>query len=96
MSTIPTIQIPSTELKGIITTLINDYIRIERTETGLNYQQKSNFKRGQISIVATLMGEKWDFYETGQCYYDFLKYLVEKYELSGVSRINDLWESKKK
>lgn len=87
---IPTIQINSTELKEIITTLISDYIRIEKTETGLNYQQKINFKMGQINIIASLIGEKWDFHGTGQCYHDFLKYLFWKYKLSGVSEINDL------
>ncbi|MCY9311678.1 hypothetical protein MOF23_22360 [Bacillus inaquosorum] len=96
MSTIPTVQIPSDDLKKFMTTLINDYIRIEITETGLNYQQKNNFKMGQISIIAMLIGETWDFHRTGQSYYDFLKYLVEKYELSGVLRINDLWEPRKK
>lgn len=87
---LPTIQINSTDMKEIITTLINDYIRIEKHETGLDYQQKNNFKMGQINIVASLIGEKWDFHKTGQCYYNFLKYLVEKYKLSGVSKINDL------
>ncbi len=72
---LPTIQINSTELKEIITTLISDYIRIEKTGTGLNYQQKINFKMGQINIIASLIGEKWDFHGTGQCYHDFLKYL---------------------
>ncbi|MFY0521099.1 hypothetical protein ACOMCU_25225 [Lysinibacillus sp. UGB7] len=93
---VPTIQISSANMREVITTLINGYIRIEKTETGLAYQQKSNFKMGQINIVANLMGEEWTFHETGQCYYNFLKYLVEKYELSGVWRINDLWELKKK
>lgn len=92
---IPTINIPSANLKELITTLINDYIRIEKNESGLTYQQKNNFKIGQINIVTAIIGEKWDFHESGQCYYDFLKYLVEKYELS-VWRINDLWELKKK
>jgi len=90
-----TIEISSSSIRESITTLINDYIRIEKTETGLSYQQKSNYKMGQINIVIQLMGEKWDFHETGQSYYEFLKYLVEKYELS-VWRINDLGELKKK
>lgn len=79
----------------VITTLINEYIRIEKNETGLAYQQQSYFKMGQINIITKLMGEEWDFNGTGQCYYDFLKYLVEKYELS-VLKINDLFELKKK
>lgn len=62
MSTIPTIQIPSNDLKEFLTTLINDYIQIERTETGINYQRKNIFKIGQISIVAMLIGETWDFH----------------------------------
>lgn len=90
-----TIQISSANMREVITTLINDYIRIEKMETGLTYQQRSYFKRGQINIVTKLMGEEWDFQETGQCYFDFLKYLVDKYELS-VWRINDLWAPKKK
>jgi len=89
-----TIEISSSNIRETITTLINDYIRIEKTETGLAYQQRSNFKMGQISIVIQLMGEKWDFHETGQSYYEFLKYLVEKYDRS-VWRINDLGELKK-
>ena len=90
-----TIQISSSNIREVITTLINDYIRIEKNETGLAYQQQSYFKMGQINILTKLMGEEWDFKGTGQCYYDFLNYLVEKYELS-VWRINDLFEPKKK
>lgn len=87
---VSTTQISSANLREVITALINDYIQIERMETGLVYQQKSNFKMGQINIVTKLMAEKWDFHETGQSYYDFLKYIVEKYELSGVCTVNDL------
>ena len=92
---VSTIQISTSNIREVITTLINDYIRIEKNETGLAYQQQSYFKMGQINIITKLMGEEWDFKGTGQCYYDFLKYLVEKYELS-VWKINDLWELKKK
>src|SRR5699024_3199129 len=83
---LPTIQMNSTDLKEVITSLINDYIRIEKTETGLGYQQKQHFKMGQINIIASLIGEKWDWLETGQCYHDFLKYLISKYQLRGVSK----------
>ncbi|QPA61318.1 hypothetical protein [Lysinibacillus sphaericus] len=92
---VTTIQISTSNIREVITTLINDYIRIEKNETGLAYQQQSNFKMGQINIITKLMDEEWDFKRTGQCYYDFLKYLVEKYELS-VWRINDLFEQKEK
>lgn len=95
MSIKPTIQIPSDDLKEFMSTLINDYVQIERTEAELNYQQRTNFKMGQISIVAMLIGETWDFHRTGQSYYDYLKDLVKKYELSSVSSINDLWEPRK-
>lgn len=87
---LPTIQINSTDLKGIITSLINEYIQNEKTEKGLDYQQKQHFKMGQISIITSLLGEKWDFHGTGQCYHNFLKHLVWKYQLNGVSKINDL------
>lgn len=92
---VTTIQISTSNIREVITTLINDYIRIEKNETGLAYQQQSNFKMGQINIITKLMDEEWDFKGTGQCYYDFLKYLVEKYKLS-VWRINDLFEQKEK
>lgn len=92
---VSTIQISSSNIRDVITTLINEYIRIEKNETGLAYQQQSYFKMGQINIITKLMGEEWDFNGTGQCYFDFLKYLVEKYELS-VLKINDLFELKKK
>lgn len=89
-SSILSVQIAENDLKEVITAFINDYIRIEKNETSISYQQKQNFKRGQIDVVTSLMGEKWDFHETGQTYHEFLKYLVEKYELNGVWRIDDL------
>lgn len=92
---IPTIKISSTNLREVITTLINEYIRIEKNSTGIAYQQQINYIMGQINIIIKLMDEKWDFHESGQSYYDFLKYLVEKYNLS-VWKIDDLWEQKKK
>lgn len=92
---LPTLNISAEELRKVLTDVINEFIRIEKTETGLAYQQKSYFIRGQLSVTTALIQEQWDFSETGQSYYDFLKYLVEKYNLSGVWSINDLWELKK-
>lgn len=87
---LPSVQILSSDMEEVLTYLINYYIQVEKTETGQRYQKKNSFTMGQINIITSLIGEKWDYHETGQCYYDFLKYLVEKYKLSGVSRINDL------
>ncbi|MFS0815506.1 hypothetical protein ABC382_00860 [Lysinibacillus sp. 1P01SD] len=80
-------------IEEALTSCINDFIRVEKTITGFEYQQESYYIRGQISILISILGEKWSFHETGQCYYAFLKYLVDKYKLEDVKEINDLKES---
>ncbi|MED2127950.1 hypothetical protein P4V88_23355 [Bacillus thuringiensis] len=56
----------------------------------LPIDNKSSFVRGQINVITTLLDETWDYKESGQSYFDFLKYLVNKYQLEGVWRIKDL------
>lgn len=85
-----TITISSESAKDILTNLINEYIRIENSLSGLAYQQKSHFTRGKIAVIIACIGERWNFNETGQNYHDFLKYIVKKYELTVLWRINDL------
>ncbi|MBR7817999.1 MULTISPECIES: hypothetical protein [Bacillus] len=87
---IPIIKLSPDASRKFLTDAINEFIRIEKSVTGLDYQQKSSFIRGQISFITTLMGEEWSFKESGQSYFEFLKYLVNKYRLEGVWRINDL------
>ncbi|GED04214.1 hypothetical protein [Bacillus atrophaeus] len=87
---IPTIKISPDASRKLLTDAINEFIRIEKSVTGLAYQQKSNFIRGQISLITAFIGEEWSFKETGQSYFEFLKYLVNKYRLDGVWKINDL------
>ena len=85
----PTITLSSKSIRQALTNLINEYIRIEKTETGLSYQKKTNFVRGQIALITSLIKEDWKYSETETSYYNFLKYIVEKYQLS-VWKINDL------
>ncbi|AYK68261.1 hypothetical protein ABS751_10525 [Bacillus subtilis] len=87
---LPPVNISQVALRKILTDVINEFIRIEKSETGLAYQQKSFYIRGKISLITTLIDEKWSYKETGQSYFEFLKNLVDKYELDGVWRINDL------
>ncbi|MGG3102118.1 hypothetical protein ABEP12_02325 [Bacillus velezensis] len=86
----PPVNISQNALRKMLTDVINEFIRIEKSETGLAYQQKSFYIRGEISLITTLIDEKWNYKETGQSYFEFLKNLVDKYELNGVWRINDL------
>ncbi len=51
---------------------------------------KNPFTSGETFLIATLIDEKWTYNENGQSYFEFLKYLVDKYNLDGVWRINDL------
>ncbi|OME78675.1 hypothetical protein BK120_23335 [Paenibacillus sp. FSL A5-0031] len=85
----PKITISSESVRSILTDLINEYIRIEKSIKGVAYQQNSHFIRGQITLMTSFMYETWDL-KNGQSYFAFLKYIVEKYELNGVWRINDL------
>lgn len=87
---IPRVTLSSEVIRNALTELINEFIKIEKTETGLVYQQKSNFTRGKISVITSFINEEWNHKESGQSYYAFLRYIVVKYELSGVWKINEL------
>ncbi|MEQ6001493.1 hypothetical protein U2I83_18630 [Bacillus amyloliquefaciens] len=86
----PSVNISQVALRKMLTDIINEFIRVEKSETGLSYQQKSFYIRGKLFLIAALIDEKWTYNENGQSYFEFLKYLVEKYNLDGVWRINDL------
>ncbi|WP_246310717.1 hypothetical protein [Paenibacillus xylanilyticus] len=87
----PTVCVKPEQFRELLTQQINEFIRIEKNETGLEYQQKSYFVRGQIKMTTCLIDDEWKKYkETGRSYYEFLFYLVIKYELLGVYRINEL------
>ncbi len=86
----PSVNISQVALRKMLTDIINEFIRVEKSETGLSYQQKSFYIRGKLFLIATLIDEKWTYNENGQSYFEFLKYLVDKYNLDGVWRINDL------
>lgn len=87
---IPDVRISSDAIRITLTELINEYIRIEKTESGVKYQNRSNYVRGQIDIITSLINEKWDYKVTKQSYYNYLVEIVKKYDLQGVWRINDL------
>lgn len=86
---IPKITISADAVRGILTDLIDKFIRIEKTANGIDYQQKSNYIRGQLALIIYLLGEEPDFMKSGQSYYISLKKIVEKYDLI-VWRINEL------
>ncbi|MEC0434415.1 hypothetical protein P8832_09605 [Bacillus subtilis] len=86
----PSVNISQASLRKMLTDIINEFIRVEKSEKGLSYQQKSFYIRGKLFLIATLIDEKWTYNENGQSYFEFLKYLVDKYNLDGVWRINDL------
>ncbi|HDR7001827.1 TPA: hypothetical protein QCW13_005066 [Bacillus cereus] len=87
---IPEVILSSKAIREMLTERINEFIRIEKSENDGKYHVKSSFVRGQINVITTLLDETWDFKESGQSYFDFLKYLVNKYQLKGVWRIKDL------
>ncbi|MFS0558553.1 hypothetical protein [Brevibacillus sp. 179-C9.3 HS] len=77
----PSVTISSDALKNALTDCVNSFIEIEKSQTGLSYQQKSNFVRGQIALLSSFLGDHWDYKSAGQSYYEFLIELVEKYSL---------------
>ncbi|PGZ17570.1 hypothetical protein COE43_12425 [Bacillus cereus] len=89
----PRIILQPEAIRGILTDLISEYIRIEKNESGLSYQQKSDSVRGQILLMTSFLNEEWKWKEEHQSFYAFLQYIVNKYELIGVWRINDLFQN---
>ncbi|AEA19294.1 MULTISPECIES: hypothetical protein [Bacillus cereus group] len=87
---IPEVILSSKAIREMLTERINEFIRIEKSENDGKYHVKSSFVRGQINVITTLLDETWDYKESGQSYFDFLKYLVNKYQLEGVWRIKEL------
>ncbi|MCY7883091.1 hypothetical protein MOD62_16020 [Bacillus spizizenii] len=87
---LPPVNISQVALRKMLTDVINEFIRIEKSVTGMTYQQKSYYIRGKLSLITALIEEEWNHKETGQSYFEFLKYLVDKYDLDGVWKINDL------
>lgn len=76
----PSVTISSDALKNALSDCINSFIEIEKFQTVLSYQQKSNFVRGQIALLS-FFGDHWEYKNAGQSYYEFLIELVEKYSL---------------
>lgn len=87
---IPDVRISSDAIRITLTELINEFIRIEKNERDVQHQNKSNYVRGQIDIITSIINEKWDYNVTKQSYYNYLVNLVRKYDLQGVWRINEL------
>lgn len=87
---LPTIKITPSSIRTALTDLINEFIRIEKSISDLEYQQHSFFVRGQIDLLTSIIDDRWNNRETGRSYYEYLHYLVQKYSLSGVWKIDDL------
>lgn len=88
---IPTVTLSSEAIRNALSELINEFIRIEKSATGVvEYQQRSNFIRGQISLITSFMVKNGTIQNQVKAILTFLKYIVNKYELSGVWRINEL------
>ena len=83
----PTIKIAPNFIRTALTDLINEFIRIEKTIRGLEYQQHSFFERGQIDLLTSIIDDRWNNKETGRSYYEYLHYLVQKYSLAGVRKM---------
>lgn len=64
-------------IKEVLTDLINEYIKIEKSRSG-----SSSYVEGQISIITSLFKIKWDHQKTGQCYYDFILDLIDVFNLN--------------
>lgn len=78
------------QFRELLTQQINEFIRFEKNETGSECHRKSYFVRGQIKMITCLIGDERRYKETGRSDYEFLTYLVNKYELLEVYRINEL------
>ncbi|EDZ49843.1 hypothetical protein [Bacillus cereus] len=92
---IPKITLSPKVMREILTELINEFIRIEKSVNGETYWSKSSAIRGQITLLTSFLNEKWEYKESEQSYFEFLIYIVNKYELKGVWRIEELIETKK-
>lgn len=92
---IPKITLSPKVMREILTELINEFIRIEKSVNGETYWSKSSAIRGQITLLTSFLNEKWEYKESEQSYFEFLTYIVNKYELKGVWRIEELIETKK-
>ncbi|KQN96776.1 hypothetical protein [Paenibacillus sp. Leaf72] len=90
MKELPNVTIGSEAIRKTLTALINEFIRVENSETGLEYQVRSNYIRGQIDLLTTMINEKWQVKDTGQSYYEHLNTLVQVYSLMGVWQIDKL------
>lgn len=74
-------------IRETLTHLINEFIRIEKTLSGLEYQQSSSSVRGQINLITSFIREE---IAPNESYYEHLKNLVNTYSLQGVWRVEDL------
>ncbi|MEI5915068.1 hypothetical protein [Bacillus albus] len=92
---IPGITLSPKIMREMLTELINEFIRIEKSVNGENYWPKSSAIRGQITLLTSFLDEKWEYKDSKQSYFEFLIYIVNKYELKGVWRIEELIETKK-
>lgn len=91
----PKITLSSKVMREMLTELINEFIRVEKSVNGETYWSKSSSIRGQITLLTSFLNEKWEYKESEQSYFEFLIYIVNKYELKGVWRIEELIETKK-
>ncbi|MED0952622.1 hypothetical protein P4T70_31855 [Bacillus mobilis] len=91
----PKIILSPKVMREMLTELINEFIRIEESVNGETYWSKSSSIRGKITLLTSFLNEKWEYKESQQSYFEFLIYIVNKYELKGVWRIEELIETKK-
>lgn len=91
----PKITLSPNVMREMLTELINEFIRIEKSVNSETYWSKSSSIRGQITLLTSFLNEKWEYKESQQSYFEFLIYIVNKYELKGVWRIEELIETKK-
>lgn len=89
---IPEVNLSSKDIRIILNDLINEFVRVEK-KVAEKYQYQSNYLylMAQINMLTSFIGEKWD--SSKQSYYEYLKYIVKKYELT-VWCIDDLFDHK--
>ncbi|MGG4106728.1 hypothetical protein AAXB25_22780 [Paenibacillus lautus] len=56
----PTIRIAPNSIRTALTDLINEFIRIEKSIRGLEYQQHSFIVRGQIDLLTSIIDDRWN------------------------------------
>ncbi|MGG2934768.1 hypothetical protein ABEO66_11670 [Bacillus pacificus] len=87
----PRVIIEPQIIEKILTELINEFIRIEKFESGLEYRFQSKLVMDKLILITSFLNEKWKWNEEKQSFYHYLKYITSKYELSGVNGLDGLY-----